>query len=251
MLNLTREGPVFTLTLNDGENRWNTTFVRAVAKAIDEVEASTGAAALVTTSSNEKFFSNGLDLAWIQSTGEHRGGDRTVFADEFMKLMGRLITLPIPTICAINGHAFGAGFMFALCHDVRVMREDRGFACANEMQLGMAIPRPELMLFRHKIPMQRIPRNGAARAALDRARCEGRRYRSADGERRESTEDRDATRDRTRAARRQSQGVRRSEGNALRRERGAQRSARRGVHAEALVRISALSLRCRGLPREP
>ena len=153
MLNLTREGPVFTLTLNDGENRWNTTFVRAVAKAVDEVEASTGPAALVTSSSNEKFFSNGLDLAWIQSTGEHRGGDRTVFADEFMKLMGRLITLPIPTVCAINGHAFGAGFMFALCHDVRVMREDRGFACANEMQLGMAIPRPELMLFRHKIPM--------------------------------------------------------------------------------------------------
>ena len=153
MIDLTREGSVFTLTLNDGENRWNTTFVREVAKAVDEVEASTGPAALVTTSSNEKFFSNGLDLAWIQSTGEHRGGDRTVFADEFMKLMGRLITLPIPTICAINGHAFGAGFMFALCHDVRVMREDRGFACANEMQLGMAIPRPELMLFRHKIPM--------------------------------------------------------------------------------------------------
>jgi Delta3-Delta2-enoyl-CoA isomerase len=153
MIDLTREGPVFTLTLNDGENRWNTTFVREGAKAVDEVEASTGPAALVTTSSNEKFFSNGLDLAWIQSSGEHRGGDRTVFADEFMKLMGRLITLPIPTVCAINGHAFGAGFMFALCHDVRVMREDRGFACANEMQLGMAIPRPELMLFRHKIPM--------------------------------------------------------------------------------------------------
>ncbi len=153
MINLTRQGDVFTLTLNDGENRWNTAFVRAVAKAIDEVEASTGPAALVTTSSNEKFFSNGLDLAWIQFTGEHRGGDRTVFADEFMKLMARLITLPIPTICAINGHAFGAGFMMALCHDVRVMREDRGFACANEMQLGMAIPQPELMLFRHKIPM--------------------------------------------------------------------------------------------------
>jgi enoyl-CoA hydratase/carnithine racemase len=153
MIDLTREGPVFTLTLNDGENRWNTTFVRAVTKALDEVEASTGPAALVTTASNEKFFSNGLDLDWIRSTGEHRGGDRAVFADEFMKLMGRLITLPIPSVCAINGHAFGAGFMMALCHDVRIMREDRGFVCANEMQLGMAIPRPELMLFRHKIPL--------------------------------------------------------------------------------------------------
>ena len=66
--------------------------------------------------------------------------------------MGRFITLPIPTVCAINGHAFGAGFMFALSHDVRIMREDRGFICANEMQLGLPIPRPELALFKHKIP---------------------------------------------------------------------------------------------------
>ena len=153
MINLTKDGAVFTLTLNDGENRWNTTFVREFSKALDEVEASSGPAALVTTSANEKFFSNGLDLDWIRSTGEHRGGERTVFADEFMTLMGRLITLPIPSVCAIKGHAFGAGFMAALCHDVRIMREDRGFVCANEMQLGMAIPRPELALFRHKLPL--------------------------------------------------------------------------------------------------
>jgi enoyl-CoA hydratase/carnithine racemase len=55
-------------------------------------------------------------------------------------------------VCAINGHAFGAGFMFALCHDVRLMREDRGFICANEMQIGLTIPNPELALFRHKLP---------------------------------------------------------------------------------------------------
>ena len=66
--------------------------------------------------------------------------------------MGRIITLPIPSICAINGHGFGAGFMMALCHDVRIMREDRGFLCANEMQLGLTIPRPELALFHHKLP---------------------------------------------------------------------------------------------------
>ena len=48
---------------------------------------------------------------------------------------------------------FGAGFMIALCHDERVMRQDRGFLCANEIELGMTIPEPELALFRHKIPM--------------------------------------------------------------------------------------------------
>jgi enoyl-CoA hydratase/carnithine racemase len=64
-----------------------------------------------------------------------------------------MITLPIPTVCAVNGHAFGAGFMIALCHDIRVMREDRGYLCANEIELGLTIPEPELSLFRHKIPM--------------------------------------------------------------------------------------------------
>ncbi len=153
MIDLKREGEVFVITLNDGENRWNTTFVREFAAALDEVEASEGPAAVLTTSSDPKFFSNGLDLEWRASDGEHRGGDRDVFGDEFMKLMGRIITLPVPTVAAINGHTFGAGLMCALCHDVRIMREDRGFACANEVEIGMVIPKPELALFRHKLPM--------------------------------------------------------------------------------------------------
>ncbi len=153
MIKLEKSGDVFTLTMDAGENRWNTSFVREVAKALDEVEASTGPAALITRSANEKFFSNGLDLDWVQAPQDHpEGGDREVFGHEFMALMGRIITLPIPTICAINGHGFGAGFMMALCHDVRIMRVDRGFICANEMQLGMKIPEPELALFRHKLP---------------------------------------------------------------------------------------------------
>ena len=153
MIDLTREEHLFTLTMNDGENRWNTTFVREFARALDEVEASSGPAALITRSENPKFFSNGLDLEWIGSKEDHPGGDRSVFGAEFMALMGRIITLEVPTIAAINGHAFGAGFMAALCHDVRLMRADRGFVCANEMQLGMKIPKPELALFRHKLPM--------------------------------------------------------------------------------------------------
>ena len=153
MVELEREGDVFVLTMDDGENRWNTSFVRAFAEALDEVEASEGPAALVTRSSSEKFFSNGLDLAWLSAEGEHRGGDHKVFGAEFMALMGRLITLPLPSVAVINGHAFGAGFMCALCHDVRYMRSDRGFICANEVELGMRIPDAELALFRHKIPM--------------------------------------------------------------------------------------------------
>lgn len=152
MISLSRENDVFTLTMDAGENRWNTTFVRDIDKALDEVEASTGPAALVTRSTDEKFFSNGLDLEWRMDPEAHpEGGDVDAFGLEFMALMGRFITLPVPTICAINGHAFGAGFMVALCHDIRIMREDRGFICANEMQIGLRIPSAELALFRHKL----------------------------------------------------------------------------------------------------
>lgn len=154
MIELDRSGDVFVLTMNADQNRWNTTFVREIASALDEVEASTGPAALVTISANEKFFSNGLDLDWVSAPDEHpEGGDRVVFGDEFMTLMARLITFPMPTLAAVNGHAFGAGFMSALCHDVRFMRADRGFICANEMELGITIPTPELALFRHKLPI--------------------------------------------------------------------------------------------------
>ncbi len=152
MISVDREGEVFVLTMDDGENRWNTTFVRAFDQALDEIEASKGPAALVTRSSNEKFFSNGLDLEWVMGSDEnHPGGDRKTFGAEFMTLAGRLITFPIPTVCAINGHGFGAGLMISLCHDVRIMRRDRGFLCANEVEIGIAIPEPELALFKHKM----------------------------------------------------------------------------------------------------
>mgnify|MGYP005748121385 FL=1 len=153
MIELEKKESIYHLCMNAGENRWNTAFVRQFAEALDEIEKDEGPGALVTSSKDPKFFSNGLDLDWMQNPKDYpESGDREVFGEEFMYLMGRIITLPIPSICVVNGHAFGAGFMLALSHDIRLMREDRGFLCANEMQLGFKIPRPELALFRHKIP---------------------------------------------------------------------------------------------------
>lgn len=151
MIALERDDTVFILTMDAGENRWNTNFVRAFDARLDEALASDGPAALVTASSDPKFFSNGLDLDWRRGEGDGTGGDKSVFGDEFFALMAKLITFPMPTLCAVNGHGFGAGFMMALCHDVRIMRADRGYLCANEIQLGMAIPDAELALFRHKL----------------------------------------------------------------------------------------------------
>jgi enoyl-CoA hydratase/carnithine racemase len=136
-LDLTREGPVFVLTMNAGENRFNRGFVDALNGALDEVERSSGPAALVTTGGTEKFYSNGLDLAWMGSDEGRNEGPK--FVQDVIGLFGRLLAFPVPSVAAVNGHAFAAGAMLALAHDFRVMRNDRGFFCLPEVDINIPL----------------------------------------------------------------------------------------------------------------
>ncbi|MGH7803209.1 MAG: enoyl-CoA hydratase-related protein [Candidatus Binatia bacterium] len=136
IVDLRREGDVFVLTMNAGENRFNRPFVDAMSAALDEIEGSSGAAALVTTGGDPKFYSNGLDLSWLSGDGAAEAG---TFIATVLRLLGRVLALPVPTVAAINGHAFAAGGMLALAHDFRVMRADRGFFCLPEIDLGLPL----------------------------------------------------------------------------------------------------------------
>eukprot|EP00898_Chlorokybus_atmophyticus_P001008 jgi/Chlat1/1908/Chrsp149S02217 len=93
MCDLRREGDVFVLTLTgDGEHRLNPTLIAAINGALEQVERSTGAAALVTTGEG-KFFSNGLDLAWCQKQSPKQINE---FMHSFMLLLARFMELGIP-----------------------------------------------------------------------------------------------------------------------------------------------------------
>ncbi len=50
-----------------------------------------------------------------------------------------MLALPIPTVAAMNGHSFAGGGMFALAHDYRVMRADRGFFCLPEVDIQLPL----------------------------------------------------------------------------------------------------------------
>ncbi len=132
MISFERRENVFVLDLGDGDNRFDLDSLDALERALDEVAAATGPAALVTSASG-KIWSNGLDLELLATLGdgfiEYVGRVEDIFA--------RYLRLPVPTVAAVQGHAFAGGAMLALAHDERVMRSDRGYVCLPEVDLGM------------------------------------------------------------------------------------------------------------------
>lgn len=136
IIDLKREGDVFILTMKGGENRFNPSFIADMNKALNEVEQSAGPAALVTTGGEEKFYSNGLDLAWLMGEGIKEWKN---FIPDVLKFLGRVMAFPVPTVAAVKGHAFAAGAMLALAHDYRVMRADRGFFCLPEVDIKIPL----------------------------------------------------------------------------------------------------------------
>ena len=136
MIDLTRDGDVWVLRMDDGENRFNAGSVAAIHAALDTVEQTEGPAALVTTGSG-KFYSNGLDLDWLFSDAATPG-----FIGEVYRLLGRVLAFPAYTVAAVNGHAFAGGAMLASAHDALVMRSDRGYWCVPEVDLGLPLAEP-------------------------------------------------------------------------------------------------------------
>ena len=120
---------VAVLDLGDDENRFSPSWLDDVSAALDQV-VSGEPTALVTTATG-KFFSNGLDLDWVTANP----GQWLPYAERVQVLLARVLTLPVPTIAAVNGHAFGAGAMLVMAHDFRVMRVDRGFLCFPEVDI--------------------------------------------------------------------------------------------------------------------
>jgi enoyl-CoA hydratase/carnithine racemase len=147
VIELERQDEVFVLRMVSGENRFHRQFLDELQAALDEVEAVSGPAALVTTGLG-KFYSNGLDLDWVLSQED---GGRSFIAD-LLRCFARILSSPLPTVAAVNGHAFAGGGMLALTHDYRVMRADRGFFCLPEIDLGMPLVAGMTALIREKIP---------------------------------------------------------------------------------------------------
>jgi enoyl-CoA hydratase/carnithine racemase len=152
---LERNGDVHILFLGDKdgpehtENRFDPEWIDAVHTLLDEVESTEGPAALVTTATG-KFYTNGLDTDWLFANLDKI----TWYLDRVHTLYSRLLDFPMATVAAVQGHAFGAGAMFATAHDFRVVRGDRGFYCLPEVNLNMPFTIGMSALVNSRLPKQ-------------------------------------------------------------------------------------------------
>jgi Delta3-Delta2-enoyl-CoA isomerase len=160
-ITLTTNTPVWTLNLGEDENRFSPDWLTHVDEALAAVRESNELIALSITATG-KFFSNGLDLEWLQANA----GEWEPYVARVHSLFSQVLTLPVPTICAINGHCFAAGAMLALACDYRVMRTERGFFCLPEVDINIPFSAGMSALIQSKL---------TPRTALD-AMATGRRY---------------------------------------------------------------------------
>ncbi len=152
MIHLKREGEVFVLRMDDGENRFRDDSVAAWNEALDAIERAEGPKALVTTGTG-KFYSNGLDLDWAFRERKDSFADYILAV---LAVLGRVLTLPCVSVSACNGHAFGAGAQLLAAHDYRLMRADRGFFCMPEVDMRARLHPGMTALLAARLPGQTV-----------------------------------------------------------------------------------------------
>lgn len=148
MTGLQRRGAVYVLTLGDDENRFHPDRLTAIDAALDEVEAAEGPRAVVTTGEG-KFYSNGLDLNFMAANPDAAEANLA----DVHALFARVLAFPAPIVAAVQGHAFAAGAMLALAHDLIVMRADRGYFCLPEVDLGIPFTAGMSAVIRSRLPI--------------------------------------------------------------------------------------------------
>jgi enoyl-CoA hydratase/carnithine racemase len=85
-----------------------------------------------------RFFAAGVDLKLVRANIERpEGADLMAgFIERLQAAYATIESLPLPTICAMNGGALGGGFELALACDLRIAADDGRYGLP-EVQLGL------------------------------------------------------------------------------------------------------------------
>ncbi|KAK4388182.1 Enoyl-CoA delta isomerase 2, peroxisomal [Sesamum angolense] len=162
MCTLEKRGDLFLLTLTgdtkkDQEHRLSPQLISSIRCALAEVKSQAVNGSALITLAQGRFFSNGFDLRHAQAVGVKSGSSQAAVAellrmvDLFKGVVADLLSLPMPTIAAVNGHAAAAGLILAMSHDYVMMTSSRGVMYMSELDIGMTLPDYFTALIRAKV----------------------------------------------------------------------------------------------------
>jgi enoyl-CoA hydratase/carnithine racemase len=103
-------------------------------KALDALESSADARALVITGAGDRAFVSGGDLKELAAIRTVE--DASAMAWRMRMICDRLAEFPAPVIAALNGHAFGGGGEVAVAADIRIAADDVKIAF-NQVSLAI------------------------------------------------------------------------------------------------------------------
>ncbi len=127
-------GKVAILRLNNGvTNAINSDLIRDLDEAILTIKKEAQGMVLA---GGDKFFSIGFDLPTLL---KYTRAEMADFLYTFCGLSLNLFTLPLPTCCAMMGHAIAGGNILALTSDYRFAVSGKKLGL-NEIKLGLPVP---------------------------------------------------------------------------------------------------------------
>jgi enoyl-CoA hydratase len=138
------------LRMNRGKvNALDAELLRALVEVLDEVEASTAGAVVLTGAGSA--FSAGVDLFRLLDGGP-------AYIREFLPLLDaallRLFSFPKPTVAAVNGHAIAGGHLLMAACDRRLMAKGGGKLGVPELLVGVPFPPMALEILRATLAPQ-------------------------------------------------------------------------------------------------
>src|SRR5215469_825423 len=127
---------VATVTMDDGKvNVLSSRMIYEVTRALDR--ALDDAAAAVVLAGRPGVFSAGFDLPALRAGGR---AATSMLRDGF-ELAERLLSYPRPVVIACTGHAIAMGAFLLLSGDYRVGAAGPHKITANEVAIGVTLPR--------------------------------------------------------------------------------------------------------------
>ncbi|MGO3058750.1 MAG: enoyl-CoA hydratase/isomerase family protein [Halomonas sp.] len=138
---LTIDAGVARLILNrpDVHNAFDDQLIAELNAHLDKLQPliKSGEVRVVVLGSEGNSFSAGADLNWMKRMVDYDFEDNLADSRKLATLMHSLDTLPCPTLCRVQGAAFGGAVGLAACCDI-VIASDKARFCLSEVKIGLS-----------------------------------------------------------------------------------------------------------------